>query len=97
MRRLTKTLIYKSKDSFLLALELFNKPTIDYRAESFSILFSNAWELLLKAYIFEKQVVAEKQSIFRKKVKNKKRESITIDECLKKIFIKTQRPREKKH
>ena len=71
MRRLTKTLIYKSKDSFLLALELFNKPTIGYRAESFSILFSNAWELLLKAYIFETSG-GRKQSIFRKKVKKQK-------------------------
>lgn len=91
MRKLTKTLIDKSKDSFLLALELFNKPTIGYRTESFSILFSNAWELLLKAYLYETSG-GKKQSIFRKKIKNQKRESITIDECLNKIFTKSNDP-----
>lgn len=91
MRKLTKTLVCKSKDSFLLALELFNKPTIGYRAESFSILFSNAWELLLKAYIFETSG-GRKLSIFRKKEKNQKRKSITIDECLKKVFPKQNDP-----
>lgn len=91
MKKLTRTLVNKSKDSFLLALELFNKPTIGYRTESFSILFSNAWELLLKAYIFETSG-GKKLSIFRKKTKNQKRESITIDECLKKVFSKSNDP-----
>lgn len=91
MKKLTKTLVNKSKDSFLLALELFNKPTIGYRTESFSILFSNAWELLFKAYIFETSG-GKKLSIFRKKTKNQKRESITIDECLKKVFPKFNDP-----
>jgi len=91
MRKLTKTLVNKSRDSFLLALELFNKPTVGYKTESFSILFSNAWELLLKAYIFETSG-GKKLSIFRKKVKNQKRESITIDECLKRVFSRVNDP-----
>ena len=42
----------KSKEAFLLAIELFNKPLISYRIESFCALFINAWELLMKAKIF---------------------------------------------
>lgn len=85
MRKLTKKLLKKSQESFLLALEVFNKPTAGYRTEAFSILFTNAWELLLKAHIFETSG-GKKLSIFRRKKRNKKRESLSIDECLKKIF-----------
>jgi len=48
LRRLTKKLLDKSQIAFLLSLELYNKPTISYRTEAFSIFFTNAWELLLK-------------------------------------------------
>jgi hypothetical protein len=85
VRRLTKKLLEKSKSAFLLSLEVFNKPTIEYRTESFSILFTNAWELLLKAYLFQTSG-GRKLSIFRRKRKNRKRESLKIDECLKKVF-----------
>lgn len=84
-RKLTRKLIYKSKDAFLLSLELYNKPTINYRAESFSLLFSNAWELLLKAHLYDESK-GKKLSIFRKKRINKKRESISLDESLKRAF-----------
>lgn len=33
----------------LAAIEVYNKPTFEYREETFSILAINAWELLLKA------------------------------------------------
>ncbi len=82
---LSKKLIQKSNDAFLLALELFNKPTINYRTESFSLFFSNCWELLLKAYLLE-QNGGKRNSIFKKKKRNQKRESISLDECLNKIF-----------
>jgi len=91
MRKLTRKLLEKSKESFLLALENFNKTTTGYRTEVFSILFTNAWELLLKAYLFESSG-AQKLSIFRKKKRNQKRESLTIDECLKKVFSNNMDP-----
>ena len=91
MYKLSKKLTIKSKAAFFLALELYNKPTIKYRTESFSILFTNAWELLLKAYIFE-QSHAKKLSIFRRKKRNQKRESITIDDCLNKMFQNNNDP-----
>jgi len=85
LRKLSQKLISKSRDAFLLSLELYNKPTINYRAESFSILFCNAWELLLKAYLFQKNK-GKKLSIYREKRRNKKRESITLDDCLNRVF-----------
>lgn len=91
MRKLTRKLLEKSKESFLLALENFNKTTTGYRTEVFSILFTNTWELLLKAYLFESSG-AQRLSIFRKKKRNQKRESLTIDECLKNIFPNNMDP-----
>lgn len=42
----------KSIESYLLCLEIYNKPTIQYRIEASSYFICNAWELLLKsAYI----------------------------------------------
>ena len=89
--KLSRKLVLKSNDAFLLSLELYNKPTISYRAESFSLLFSNAWELLLKARLFE-QNRGKKLSIFRKKKRNQKRESISLDECLDVVFPKNNDP-----
>jgi len=91
MRRLTKSLLKKSQGTFLLSLEVFNKPTIEYRTESFSILFTNAWELLLKAYLFQTSG-GQKISISRRKKKNQKRESLKIDECLRKVFSNDKNP-----
>ena len=35
------------------AIEIYNKPDFKYRSETFSILMTNAWELLLKAKILK--------------------------------------------
>lgn len=48
------SLIDKSLSSMLSAIELYNKPNFSYREEVFAILSVNAWELLLKAFIFKK-------------------------------------------
>ena len=91
MRKLTKKLLKKSEDCFLLSLEVFNKPFSGYRTESFAILFTNSWELLLKAYMFEKSK-GKKLSIFHKKKPNQKRKSLSIDECLGKVFPNENEP-----
>ncbi|MBN1464103.1 MAG: DUF3644 domain-containing protein [Paludibacteraceae bacterium] len=84
MKRLSKQLLIKSQEAFLLSLEIYNKPTVKYRLESFSFFFINAWELLLKAYILE--ATKEKNSIFYPKERNKLRKSITLRDALKKVF-----------
>lgn len=91
MYKLSKTLILKSQESFLPALELYNKPTIGYRAESFSILFPNAWELMLKAYLLE-QNSGKRTAIFKRKQRSRRRESISLDEALNKIFFNANDP-----
>ncbi|RIM18607.1 DUF3644 domain-containing protein, partial [Staphylococcus chromogenes] len=49
MENLSKQLVDKSIESFILGLEIYNKPTIKYRIEGFSFFICNAWELMLKA------------------------------------------------
>jgi hypothetical protein len=41
----------KSVDAALAAIEIYNKPDFRHREETFAILMTNAWELLLKAWI----------------------------------------------
>ncbi len=50
---LAKELTNKSIEAFLLAIEIFNKPTIQYRVEGFGFFICNAWELMLKAYLIK--------------------------------------------
>lgn len=52
--KLIENMLDKSQDSFLLAIELFNKPTITLNTEGFVIFICNAWELLFKAYLMSK-------------------------------------------
>lgn len=48
-----QSLIDKSIEATLSAIELYNKPNFNYREESFTILMLNAWELLLKAKVLK--------------------------------------------
>lgn len=48
-------LLDRSLHAFLLALEMYNRPTQRYRLEAFCILAINAWELLLKAELIIKE------------------------------------------
>jgi len=90
MKRLSKQLIEKSQEAFLLSLEVYNKPTIKYRIESFSFFFCNAWELLLKAYILE--CTRKEKSIFYPKERNKPRKSIALRDAIGKVFSNEKDP-----
>lgn len=46
---ITNKLLDKAKEAFVMAIEIYNKPTIRYRIEGFSFFICNAWELMLKA------------------------------------------------
>lgn len=50
---LINKMLEKSQEAFLLAIEIYNKPTIKYRLEGFAFFICNAWELLLKSYIIK--------------------------------------------
>lgn len=79
-------LIKKSFESFLLGIEIYNKPTIKYRIEGFSFFICNAWELMLKAHLINKEGI---DSI---KFAEKKDRTISLSECIKKIFTNKKDP-----
>lgn len=51
MKSRSLQILEKSVAAALSAIEIYNKPDFKYRAETFSILMVNSWELLLKAKI----------------------------------------------
>jgi hypothetical protein len=69
-----KCLISNSKSAILSAIEIHNKPLFSYRYEVCVLLVINAWELLLKAYIYK----------FMKHVRLFRKDGTTkpFDECL---------------
>lgn len=90
MKHISKQLIDKSQEAIILALETYNKPTIKYRVEGFCFFYTNAWELILKAKIIEDS--KNENSIYYKKVKGQLRKSLSLRDCLKKIFLNENDP-----
>lgn len=82
-------MLEKSQEAFLLAIEIYNKPTIKYRLEGFAFFICNAWELLLKSYIIKNN---GKDSIY---YKDKSNRTITLTDCIKKIFTNEKDPTRK--
>lgn len=78
-------LLEKSKEAFALAVELYNRPTLKYHAESCSIFLCNAWELMLKAYIIRKHGIDEIYYDDGEK-------TIALADCLKKVFTNDKDP-----
>ncbi|MDE6025422.1 MAG: DUF3644 domain-containing protein [Lachnospiraceae bacterium] len=79
-------LIEKSKEAFVMSIEIYNKPTIKYRVEGFSFFICNAWELMLKAHMINK---FGENSIYYKDNKDR---TITLENCLQKIFTNEKSP-----
>ena len=79
-------LIEKSKEAFVLAIEVYNKPSIKYRLEGFSFFICNAWELMLKALILNKYGESELY------YSDKPDRTITLNDCIKKIFTNEKSP-----
>ena len=77
-------LLDKSVDAYVLALETINRLSIKYRVESFCFLICNAWELLLKAKLTAD--AHSKKAIFQKKEHKGERKSISLRDCLGKLF-----------
>ena len=79
-------LIEKSKEAFIMAVEIYNKPTIKYRVEGFSFFICNAWELMLKAYIINRY---GEQAIY---YKDNPRRTISLENCLQRVFTNDKTP-----
>ena len=76
----------KSQEAFLLAIELYNRPTIKYRVEGCAFFLCNAWELLLKAYLIKRD---GNHSIY---YGNKPDRTLSLDDCVKKVFTNKNDP-----
>lgn len=79
-------MLEKSQEAFLLAIEIYNKPTIKYRVEGFSFFICNAWELMLKSYLLKKK---GNKSIY---YKDNPQKTISLSECVKKVFTNNKDP-----
>ena len=79
-------LIDKAKEAFVLAIEIYNKPSIKYRIEGFSFFICNAWELMLKAHMIYK--FGENSIYFS----DKPNRTISLEGCVKKVFTNEKAP-----
>ena len=84
LNKYINALLNKSEEAYLMAIEIINKPTINYRTEGFCFFICNAWELLLKAYLINK---AKDINIIN--YKNDNSRTISLDECVDKVFTST--------
>lgn len=78
MENISKRLVEKSVEAFIMGLEIYNKPTIRYRIEGFSFFIVNAWELMLKAELLNRG-----ESIY---FPDKPDRTLSVDNVIKKIY-----------
>ena len=81
---LINNMLDKSEEAFLMAIEIYNKPTIKYRLEGFAFFICNAWELLLKA-----KMLNEGKSIY---YPDKPNRTISLSNCVSSIFTNDKDP-----
>ena len=79
-----RSLLDKSINSMLSAIEIYNKPNFLYREETFAILAVNSWELLLKAYLLRKysynlKCLYRMEFVVKKNGENSKRRKPTLN------------------
>lgn len=86
MDSLQERLIEKLKEAFCMAIELYNKPTIKYRVEGFSLFICNAWELMLKAHLLNTQ---GNSSIYYSDNRDR---TISLENCIQKVFTNNKDP-----
>lgn len=83
---IAKKLIDKSKEAFMMAIEVYNKPSIKYRVEGFAFFICNAWELMLKAHMIN---TMGNESIY---YKDNTSRTIALENCVKKVFTNDKDP-----
>jgi len=76
-----KTLVDKSVAACCAAIEIYNKPVVPHREETFAILVVAAWELLLKARLIKEngnqlKAIYETEAVKRKDGKPSKRRAV---------------------
>ena len=86
MTNIKDKLIEKSIEAFSMAIELYNKPTIKYRVEGFSLFICNAWELMLKAHMIN--TMGESSIYFHDNPQRTK----SLEICVQKVFTNNKDP-----
>ena len=86
MTNIAEQLLNKSKEAFVLAVEIYNKPTIKYRVEGFAFFICNAWELMLKAYLMKTK---GEDSIYYKDNPDR---TINLENCIRLVFTNNKDP-----
>ena len=86
MGMIQEKLLMKAKEAFVMAIEIYNKPTIKYRVEGFSFFICNAWELMLKAYMIK--TYGEKSIYY----KDNPDRTLTLENCLQKVISNEKAP-----
>lgn len=83
-KELINNMLDKSEEAFLMAIEIYNKPTIKYRLEGFAFFICNAWELLLKS-----KMISSGKSIY---YADKPNRTISISNCVSSVFTNDKDP-----
>lgn len=81
---ISQRLVDKSVESFIMGLEIYNKPTIKYRIEGFSFFICNAWELMLKA-----KLLNDGQSIYFKDSPDR---TLSLEKVINKVYSNKTQP-----
>lgn len=81
--RLAKALLKKSRDNMMLALELYNRPSLENKLDGFVLLFCTAWEQLTKSMLIESD---GENSIFLPSRNKGFRETISLRQSLARLF-----------
>jgi hypothetical protein len=76
---LARALLKKSKDNMMLALELYNRPSLENKLDGFVLLFCTAWEQLFKSVLIERE---GEDFIYDKPNKQGVRRTISLRQCL---------------
>ena len=79
-------LLDKASEAFVLAIEIYNRPSIRYRVEGFSFFICNAWELLLKAKLIKDRGAS---SIY---FKDNPGRTINLERCIALVFTNDKDP-----
>ena len=79
-------LLRKSQEAFLLAIELYNRPSIRYHAEGCAFFLCNAWELMLKAYIIRRD---GEEAVY---YKDNPGRTLSLNNCLSRVFTNENDP-----
>lgn len=86
MNEISNKLIDKAKEAFVMAIEVYNKPSIKYRVEGFSFFICNAWELMLKAHMINR--FGDGSIYFT----DNPGRTIPLEVCIRKIFTNDKDP-----